>query len=122
MPLRPDFSRHQPDPRFDAYRKRVGRLMRGDGEVGYVLVEVEPYSRQVSGHLWWRQWGPTRDVLWLWTIVDDHFSDHLVPDETSEDELRAYSAGRFEYLGERLRVLWTDTEESRRLRASQFGT
>lgn len=107
MPLRPDFSRHQPDPRFDSYRQRVGRLLRGDAEVGYLLVEVEPYSEQVNGHLWWRRWGPTRDVLWL---------------DTSEDELLGYSTGQFEYYGERLRVLWTDTDESRRLRATQFGT
>ncbi|MDP9460812.1 MAG: hypothetical protein M3Q22_11390 [Actinomycetota bacterium] len=121
MPLRPDFSQHRQDPRFDRYRGRVGRLFRGDDEVGLVLVEVEPYSEQVDGHLWWRRWGRTRDVLWVWTIVDGTFSDSLVPDDGSEDELGDYDAGRFSHYGETLGVLWADPAESKHLRASQFG-
>ena len=121
MPLRPDFSRHHPDPRFDRYRERVGRLFRDDAEVGLVLIEVEPYCEQVGGYLWWRRWGQTRDVLWVWTVVDGNFSDSLVPDDASVDELRDYDAGRFGHYGETLRVVWTDHAESEHLRASQFG-
>ena len=121
MPRRPDFSRHQPDPRFDRYRQRVGRLFRDEEEVGLVLVEVEAYAEQVGGRLWWTRWGPSQDVLWLWTLVDGDFSDTLVPDDAAEGELSDYDAGRFEHAGEVLHVQWTDEQESRRLRASQFG-
>ena len=121
MPRRPDFSQHQPDPRLDRYRQRVGRLLRDGDEVGLVLVEVEPYAEQVGGHLWWTRWGATRDLLWLWTLVDGSFSDTLVPDDATEDELRDFDAGRFVQYGEVLGVRWTDEEESRRLRASQLG-
>jgi hypothetical protein len=77
------------------YRGRVGRLFRGDEEVGLVvLVEVEPYGEQVGGRLWWRRWGRTQDLLLVWTIVDGTRSDSLVPDDASEDELRDYDAGR----------------------------
>ena len=121
MPLRPDFSQHRQDPRFDRYRGRVGRLFRGDEAVGLVLVEVEPYCEQVGGHLWWRRWGRTQDLLFVWTIVDGKPSDALVPDDASEDEVRDYDAGRFSHYGETLGVLWTDPAESRRLRACSFG-
>lgn len=121
MPRRPNFSSHRPDPRFDRYRERVGRLFRADEEVGLVLVEVEPYAQQVGGHLWWRRWDTSRDVLWPWTLVDGNFSDSLVPDEAADYELQSYDAGVFEYYGEHLRVLWTDAEESRHLRSAQFG-
>ncbi len=120
MPLRPDFSEHRQDPRFDHYRGRVGRLVRGGEEVGLVLVGVEPYCEQVGGHLWWRRWSRTQDILWVWTIVDGKFSDALVPDEASEAELRDYSAGHFSHYGETLSVVWTDRPESHRLRAAHF--
>ncbi len=121
MPLRPDFSQHRQDRRFDRYRDRIGRLFRGPDEVGFVLVAVEPYAEQSGGRLWWRRWDRTRDLLWLWTIVDGQFSDDLVPDDASEDELQEYDEGRFSHYGETLRVQWTDPDESKRLRASQFG-
>lgn len=121
MPRRPDFSQHRPDPRFDRYRERVGRLFRGEDEVGFVLVEVEPYAEQVGGHLWWSRWDTSRDVLWLWTIVDGAFSDTLLPEDAADEELQNYDAGLFEYYGEQLRVLWTDEPESRHLRSTEFG-
>lgn len=121
MPRRPDFSQHLPDPRFDRYRERVGRLFRDEMEVGLVLVEVEPYAEQVAGHLWWTRWDTSRDVLWLWTLVDGKFSDTVVPDDAADAELRDYDAGRFQHYGDSLRVMWTDDEESRRLRATEFG-
>lgn len=120
MPLRPDFSEHRPDARFDRYRDRVGRLFRGAAEVGLVLVEVEAVCEQVGGHLWWRRWGPTQDTLWVWTLVDGSPSDTLVPDEASQAELDAYDAGRFDHDGEALRVVWTDRAESAHLRAAYF--
>ena len=83
---------------------------------------MEPYSEQVGGHLWWRRWGGTQDVLWVWTIVDGNFSDALVPDDASEAELREYDAGRFGYYGgQTLLVVWLNREESKRLQVSQFG-
>lgn len=121
MPRRPDFSHHRPDPRFDRYRERVGRLFRDQAEVGWVLVEIEPCSEQVGGRLWWVRWDTTRDVLWLWTLVDGRFSDTLVTDEGVDDVLQDHDSGRFEYYGEVLRVVWTDDAESQRLRASRFG-
>lgn len=71
MPLSPDFSQHRPDPRFDRYRDRVGRLFRSDREVGLVLVEVHPYAEVVGGWLWWRRWGPSLDALFLYTTLTD---------------------------------------------------
>lgn len=58
-----------------------------------MLVEVEPYAEQVAGHLWSTRWDKSRDVLWLWTLVDGRFSDTLVPDDAADDELRDYDAG-----------------------------
>jgi hypothetical protein len=121
MPLRPDFATHRPDSRFDRYRDRVGRLFRGDEEVGLVLVVVEPYAEQIGGYLWWRQWGPSWDALWLWTVIDGQFSDHWLTDETAAEELAAYDAGRYWHYGEVLRVRWTGREESAQLRSSEFG-
>ena len=92
MPLSPDFSEHRPDPRFDRYRGRFGRLFRGDQEVGLVLVEVETVSAQAGGHLWWRRWGSTQDVLQVWTVVDGRPSDSSVGHEHSEGELQDYDA------------------------------
>lgn len=120
MPRRPDFSEHRPDPRFDRYRERVGRLFRGEDEVGFVLVEVEPYAEQVGGHLWWTRWDKSRDVLWVWTLVDGTFSDSLVPDDAADAELRDYYEGRLQLYGDSLRVVWADEEESRRLRSTEF--
>ncbi len=121
MPLRPDFSKHRRDPRFDRYRDRVGRLYRGEDEVGLVLVKVEPYAMQLGGHLWWSRWGSTRDLLWEWTVVDGRFSDTLVPEDAAEEVLTDYDSGLFEYYGEAMLVLWTDAAESGRLRTLAFG-
>lgn len=121
MPLRPDFTQHRPDSRLNAYRDRVGRLFRSSVEVGLVLVTVEPFSEQVGGHLFWRRWGETRDVLWVWTLVDGAYCDSLVPEAASDEEIADYEAGHFTYLGETLDVVWTDPSESEQLRASQFG-
>jgi hypothetical protein len=121
MALRPDFSRHRANPRFDEYRDRVGRLFRGESHVGLVLVRVEPYALQAGGHLWWRRWSTTRDRLWLWSVVDRRFSDDVLPNDAVEDELADYDAGRYRHDGEILRVEWTTAEESARLRADEFG-
>jgi hypothetical protein len=121
MPRRPDFAQHRPDPRLDRYLDRVDRLFRDDEEVGHVLVLTWTYAEQVGGHLWWRRWGPTRDLLWLWTVVDGQFSDDLVPDDATEEELAAYDECRFRHYGETLRVRWTDAEESAHFRSSVFG-
>lgn len=99
----------------------MGRLFRGDDEVGLVLVEVEPYAEQVGGRLWWTRWTPTRDVVWTWTVVDGRFSDSLVPEDAADDELQAYDTGRFDHYGETLDARWTDEAESRLVRASRFG-
>ncbi len=122
MPWRPDFSQHRPDPRFDRYRDRVGRLYRGEDRVGSVLVRVEPCGTQVGGHLWWRRWGSTRDLLWEWTVVDGNFSDTLVPEDAADEVLADYDSGRFDYYGEAMRVVWTDASESERLRIVEFGS
>jgi hypothetical protein len=120
MSLRPDFSHHRQDQRFDRYRDRVGRLFREDKEVGLILVRVEAYTEQVGGFLWWRRWKPSWDALWLWLIVDEQFSDTWMTDGL-DDELGAFDEGRFSYCGEMLAVRWTDEEESAALRASAFG-
>ncbi len=119
--MRPDFSQHRPDPRFDRYRDRVGRLYRGEDPVGSVLVRVEPYATQVGGHLWWRRWGCTRDLLWEWTVVDGNFSDTLVPEDAADEVLADYDSDRFDYYGEAMRVVWMDASESGRLRTLDFG-
>lgn len=121
MPHRPDVSQRRPDPRFDRYRQRVGRLLRGDAEVGLLLVEVEPWYEQVGGHLWWTRWSPVYEVLWEHAVVDGDYSNALVPEDASEDQLRCYDEGRYDHYGEDLLVVWTDHEESGRLRASAFG-
>ncbi len=89
--------------------------------MGLVLVEAEPYCEQVGGHLWWRRWGKTQDLLFVWTIVDVAPSDALVPNEASEEEFRDYDSGRVSHYARALVVSWTDSVESKHLRASHFG-
>ena len=121
MPYRPDFAQHQPDEPVGRYRDRVGRLFRGDDEAGLVLVRISANAEQVGGRLWWRRWGPTKDELWLSIMVDGRFEDSWVQADQIPDELAAYDAECFLHYGQRLRVEWTDAEESAQLRASHFG-
>ncbi len=121
MPSRPDFSQHRRDPRIDRYRDRVGRLYRGEANVGFVLVVVERVAPQVGGHLWWKRFGSTRDWLFEWTVVDGNYSDTLVPEDTAGEVVADYDSGRFDYSGEVLRVVWTDGAESELLRRLEFG-
>lgn len=120
VPRRPDFSQHRADPRFDGYRDRVGRLYRADAEAGVVLVRVEPVAQSVGGHLWWTRWSASRDVLWLWTVIDDRFDDSYVPGDASDEVLTTFDQGRFVHYGEELRVRWLDGEESARVRDAAF--
>ena len=120
MPRRPDFSQHRADPRFDGYRDRVGRLFRAEKEVGVLLVRVEPLAESAGGHLWWTRWGESRDVLWLWTLVEGRFDDSYVSDDVADEELISFDLGRFVHYGQALRVVWLDAEESARVRAATF--
>ena len=72
----------------------MGRLFRGEDEVGLVLVQVEPFAEVVG----------------------------VAPTDAAQAELHDYDDKRFAHYGETLRVSWTDEEESRRLKASEFGT
>ena len=85
-----------------------------------VLVRVEAWAESVGGHLWWTRWGASRDVLWLWTVVDHRFDDSYVPDDASDRVLVAFDQGRFVHYGEELRVRWLDAEESARVRDTTF--
>lgn len=76
----------------------------------------------VGGHLWWTRWDTSRDVLWLWTLVDDRFDDAYVPDDAADHELAAYDQGRFVHYGEELRVEWLNAEESIGVRATLFDS
>ena len=118
MPRTPDWSLHQPDHRLDEYRERAARLFRGADEVGALLVKVQPFATQVSGHLWWKQWGPSQDIFWLWSVVDGRFSDSMGPANAVDDELRDLQAGRFHYYGEELRVQWLSGAEAEQVRKS----
>ena len=121
MPRKPDLSRHVPDPRLDPYRERVARVFRGGEEVGLLLVRVDVYAEAESGRWWWTRWGPTYDVLWLFSLVDGSFSDTVVPPEAVDGELDDYAKGLYHHYGEVLRVRWTTPEESAYLRRSRFG-
>lgn len=98
----------------------MGRLYRADVAVGVVLVRVEPVAEAVGGHLWWTRWGPTTDVLWLWTMVEDRVDDSYVPHGGAEAELTSFDDGRFLHDDEELRVEWLDPAESARVRAATF--
>ena len=118
---KPDWSQHTPDPRFDPYRERVGRLYRNGDEVGLLLVRVDVRATAVSGHWWWTKWSPMYDSPWEWVILDGKFSDHVIGRDEADRALQNYAAGRFELYGETLRVEWTTPEESSRLREDPFG-
>ena len=85
-----------------------------------LLVRVEPWAEALGGHLWWTRWGTSRDVLWLWSLVEERFDDSYVPDDAAEDELAAFDRGCFAYYGRELRVEWLDADESARVRAERF--
>lgn len=120
MSYRPDFSAHRPSASLAQYQDRVGRLYRDEREVGCVLVLVEASSQVVGGRLWWRRWAPPEDALNLWTVIDGQFGDHWVPEDAIAAELADYDAGRFAFYGEPLQVVWTDADESVRLRKHHF--
>ncbi len=117
---RPDWSQHTPDPRFNPYRERVGRLYRNGDEVGLLLVRVDVRATAVSGHCWWTKWS-MYDSPWEWVILDGKFSDHVVGRDDAERALQDYAAGLFTTLGGTLQVEWTTLEESSRLRQEAFG-
>jgi hypothetical protein len=107
---------------MDRYRNRVGRLYRDGTEVGLVLVTTEPFSITTGGYLWWRRWGQTHDILWLWTLIDGKVSDHVLHEDATDAELADYDLGRFAYYGESLRVDWVSQDESASLRARHFDS
>ena len=118
---KPDWSAHTPDPRFDPWRERVGRLHRDGAEVGLLLVRVDVRANKASGYWWWTKWSTTYDYVWEWVILDGKFSDHVVVERDGvEQALRDYAAGRFT-LGETLRVEWTTPEDASTLRQDAFG-
>ena len=86
-----------------------------------MLVGVEPYAEARSGHLWWRRWGPSRDLPWLYMMVDGAFDDTVLPADAIQDEVRDWQAGRFRYRGEILIARWVPADEAAHLRRSQFG-
>ncbi|MDX6208672.1 MAG: hypothetical protein QOE24_1063 [Frankiales bacterium] len=120
MPRKPDWSLHQPNHRLDEYRERVARLFRDEDEVGTLLVKVQLFAIRASGRLWWKQWGPSHDVLWLWSVVDGRFVDSMGPANAVDEELQEFEAGRFHYFGEVLRTQWLSGVEAEKLRQS-FG-
>jgi hypothetical protein len=117
---KPDWSQHTPDPRFDPYRERVGRLYRNGDEVGLLLARVDVRATAVSGHWCWTKWS-MYDSPWEWVILDGKFSDHVVGQDGAEGALQDYAAGRLQLYGETLRVEWTTPEESSVLREEPFG-
>ena len=120
MPRKPDWSLHQPNHRLDEYRERAARLFRGEDEVGTLLVKVQPFAIQNSGHLWWKQWGPSIDVLWLLSVVDGRYDDSMGPADAVDEELHEFEAGRFHHYGEVLRAEWVSGDEAEKIRQS-FG-
>lgn len=120
MPRRPDWSQHEPNPRFAPYRDRVAHVTRDGERVGLLLVRVEPYATLEGGFLWWRRW-TSHDALWLWMTVDGRFEDDFVHADRVEGELRDWSRGLFRYRGEVLRLEWLSSEKSQQLRRSGFG-
>ena len=104
------------------YASRVARLLRGDRPAGYALIQADVRATTVSGRLWWRRWGPTRDELVVWTLVDDRFSDDYVwgPDVVFEST-QSWDRGAFEHQGETLVAQWLDDHEAATVRTSVFG-
>lgn len=84
-------------------------------------MRVEPVASAVGGHLWWSRWGASRDVLWLWTIVDGRFQDSSVPDDGADGLLVELDQGVLRHEGRALRVGWLDADESARVVAAAFG-
>jgi hypothetical protein len=103
VPLKPDWSLHQPHHGLDRYRVRAGRLFRGEDEVGTLLVNVQLFATRASGHPWWKRWRPSVDVLWVWSVVDGRFVDSLGPADAVDEDVQEFEAGRLHYFGEVLR-------------------
>lgn len=122
MAWKPAFAGHLVVEPFASYRGRVGRLYRGEAEVGLLLVRVDQLALHLSGHLWWKRWGQPEDFFWLFTVVDGQLSDTwLVPTDMTENEVRDWSEGRYEHGDEVLRLVWVPQEEAARLARSEFG-
>jgi hypothetical protein len=121
VPFRPDWTAHQPDPRFDEYRDRVARVFRGQDRVGALFVSIEPTATVLGGQLWWRRWSPTRDSLWIWILLDGDYTDDFVRDDRIEMQLADFDAGRFLVRGEELLLSWLSKEDSVRAKDEIFG-
>jgi hypothetical protein len=46
----------------------IARLWDGAEVVGYILFSLEQVARRVSGHLWWRRFGPPFHVVNCMTV------------------------------------------------------
>jgi len=112
VPLRPDFADHVPDLRVVRYDNRVARLRRDGTLAGHVLVQTQAWAEVVAGHLWWRRWGPARDALDLWTVVDGRFDDAYVTTTETIGAIEMWDRGEFEHHDEILAADWLSAEDS----------
>lgn len=80
------------------------------------------FSTHLAGRLWWRRWGPARDAIWIWTVVDGRFSDAYVtePDRVFEESVM-WDGGAFEHQSEVLAAEWLTGSDEDQVRAQVFG-
>lgn len=98
----------------------MARLYRDGQEVGWLLVHLDAYATQTSGHLWWRRFSRPEDALDLYWIVDGEFGDTITTGERVPDELRDWLAGHFRLRGEVLQLEWTSSEDAEDLNRAHF--
>ena len=101
------------DPRVDPYRDRVAALSRRGSLAGHVLILTEHYATQTGGHLWWRRWGPDREVaVPHLEMLDGSYDDSPIGDDDLETELAQWSRDEMPVLGERLQMRWLEVDEA----------
>ena len=105
------------DERLDPYRGRDAHLTNPQGErAGELFVDVEDFTIQVGGHLWWRRWSSPTEMLHGWIgLTDGTTTDFLIFDGLDE-ALAEWATGTVDLYGTQYTVRWLDDHGSQLLR------
>ena len=109
------------NPRVDPFTNRAAVVSNGDEYISTIFVEISSLVMQVSGHLWWTQWGEAREFVILHERLADGFlTDHWLEDAHLDEQLEAWEKNTFWDMGELRDVRWLDEAESSAV-AREFG-
>jgi len=119
MPWKPRNFTAVHNPRLDPFMNRAAVVSNGDEYVSTIFVEISSLVTQVSGHLWWTQWGEAREFIILHERMADGFlTDHWI--EYMDEQLEGWEKNTMWDMGELRDLRWLDEAGSSAVRL-EFG-